>query len=323
LKVTVGERKLFIRAATKRERHAWFLVLTSKIAHLNYIKDCESDGSRPDTRVLNIFACDKCPVVHLDHRPIDKHAIAALVKGLPGRDEIETLSITNAEITDELFGIFSEVLEKLSVRVIDLSGNLLTSASAEGLVNGIAQNPGILEIRVANNRFDESSATHFAAAITQHEHLAVFDLNNNRLGDNGARVVAEAIAAKQGPLLKLQLAHNNIGAAGAEALSQVINKNSNIVGIELAGNKLGDNGAVAIATALQSNDNVSDVDLSNNGIGQAGAKALKDAFVGNSNVSVINLSGNDKLISGSGLGDLLSGPGMCFPQFSLARAKAE
>ena len=50
LKITVGDRKLFVRAATKKERHAWFMVLTSKIAHVNYMKQCEKANVRPDTR---------------------------------------------------------------------------------------------------------------------------------------------------------------------------------------------------------------------------------------------------------------------------------
>jgi len=38
LKISVGERKLFVRAATKKERHSWYLFLASRIAHLNYLK---------------------------------------------------------------------------------------------------------------------------------------------------------------------------------------------------------------------------------------------------------------------------------------------
>jgi len=320
LKVTVGERKLFIRAATKKERHTWFLALTSKIAHLNYLKDCDGANARPDTRVLNLFACDQCPVLHLDNRKLDKYAISALAKGLPGRDEMETISLKNCNLDDESFGILSEVIEKLSVKVFDLSDNRLTSQSVEKLIDGLVDNENVLELHFANNQLDDSVVPHLVKALEKHKLLSVVDLSGNNITDKGAAEFAHAVGANSNPIAKIQLSNNKIGAAGAGAIGEAINANKLITSVHLAGNQLGDSGAAAFAKGLKSNDSVSEVDVSNNDIGQAGAKALKDAFVENSNVALINLSGNDKLISGSGLGELINGPGLSFPQFSLARA---
>lgn len=134
LKVTVGDRKLFVRAASKKERHSWFLVLTSAIAHENYMNGCKSADERPDTRVTALFASSKTPALTLDNRALTDNAVAALVKGLPGRDEIESISLKNTGLDDEKMGKLCDVLEKLQVKSVDVSGNKLSAASGERLV---------------------------------------------------------------------------------------------------------------------------------------------------------------------------------------------
>jgi hypothetical protein len=118
LKITVGERKLFVRAATKKERHSWYLYLASKIAHLNYLKALEPAPSktRVDTRLITLFNSDSITDLHMDHRPIREQAALALSKTLPAHDETESLSLVNSQIDDECCKHFGEVLEKLNIK---------------------------------------------------------------------------------------------------------------------------------------------------------------------------------------------------------------
>merc|ERR1712137_1504146 len=132
LKVTVGDRKLFVRAATKKERHSWFAALSSKIAHLNYSKHCEDSVERPDTRLVGILNASSAPHLDISNRPMTDGVVAAIVKGIPGRDELETVDLTNTSLTNAQFVTISESLEKLSnIKRIDISNNKLDSTIAE------------------------------------------------------------------------------------------------------------------------------------------------------------------------------------------------
>jgi predicted nucleic acid-binding Zn-ribbon protein len=133
LKLTVGDRKLFVKAATKKERHAWFLSLTSKIAHLNYVKSCEQFNERPDTRILSAFAAERFTECYLDSRPLSDNAVLAISKGFPGRDEIEVFSATNASLSEKSQLALAELFEKLTVKNINLSHNHFTPASVARL----------------------------------------------------------------------------------------------------------------------------------------------------------------------------------------------
>ncbi|MDA9573948.1 hypothetical protein N9R48_03395, partial [Rickettsiales bacterium] len=91
----------------------------------------------------------------------------------------------------------------------------------------------------------------------------------------------------------INLMDNNIGDQGAEALAQVLEKNSTVTSINLSGNNIGDEGTEALALALKEKSTVTSINLSGNNIGAEGAKALAQVLEKNSTVTSINLSGNN------------------------------
>lgn len=320
LKITVGDRKLFVRAVSKKERHSWYLFLASKIAHLNYLKSVEATGNRPDTRLITLFTSESVTDLHLDHRPIPEEAAVALAKTLPAHDETETLSLVNTGLDDNSLKQLAEVLEKLSVKSLILSNNKITSVGAEELAKGIAANVSLTEINLEKNEIDDRGVAALAANIASKPALTALNLNGNRIGLNGVKALVEHLSTPDHPLPELHLANNHLDDAAVGALGALLSKNSTIQHVNLSGNKIGNAGAKALAQSLLSDDsNILSLDLSNNEIGNEGALALQHLLEKNHSLAKVDLSNNKNLVGSPELASLLSG-GFHFPNLTLTRS---
>jgi hypothetical protein len=314
----VGDRKLFVRAASKKERHSWYLFLASKIAHLNYLKALEASGARADTRLITLFNSETITDLHLDHRPIHEEAATALSRALPAHDETETLSLVNSSLNDNTVKPIAEVLEKLSLKVLNLTKNKIGAGGAEELAKGIAANNTLVELILDDNEIDDVGVTTLSANIAQKPLINVFSLNGNKIGPEGAHAIVQHLAnPERGPLPLLSLANNHLGDAGAIHIAAFLKANSTVTKVNLSGNGIGDEGAIALAAAL-AHTTVTDLDLSHNNIGLDGALAIEKLLQHNTSVVTVDLSHNKKLIGTPALGAILK-DGFSFPLFSISR----
>lgn len=313
LKITVDNRKLFVRAATKKERHSWYLFLASKIAHINYLKACEASGNRPDTRLISLFVSESVPNLYLDHRPIPEEGAVALAKTLPAHDETEVLSLNNSSLADAAVRHIGEVLEKLSVKNLILSNNKIGAAGAADIAKGISQNATLTEINLENNEIDDAGVAALASAIASKPAITALNLSGNKVGAAGVKSLVEALSSDHSfPVVNL--AKNNLNDASVAELVKLITSNNTVNTLNLSNNKIGDAGAAALAGALASNHNVLYVDLSNNQIGNAGANAIEKLLKSNKTVISVNLS-NNKIVGGQAVSGLVL-DGFNFPELT-------
>eukprot|EP01095_Lingulamoeba_sp_RSL-Kostka_P006826 TRINITY_DN2158_c0_g2_i1.p1 TRINITY_DN2158_c0_g2~~TRINITY_DN2158_c0_g2_i1.p1 ORF type:complete len:969 (+),score=438.61 TRINITY_DN2158_c0_g2_i1:88-2994(+) len=311
LKITVGERKLFVRAQTKKERHAWFLVLTSSIAHLSYTKYCEENNLRPDTRVLNLFDNEKSPSFNLNCKEINDGTIYSLIKGLPGRDEIEDLSLSKCKLNDSHIAKIGPVLEKLNFTSINLSHNELTSDSIPQFIKTISCEK-IEIIDLSNNQINDEGICLLAEQLPTLTKLSVLNLSNNNIGDAGASALADALAKESVNIPTIQLSNNNIGDEGADAFAKLLESDKNISTLCLHHNNIGDDGAFALSQTLADNTTLNTVNLSHNNLGSKGALAIRDLLKQNKDIITFDISNNPNLISGNDLSDFLNVNGFSF-----------
>jgi len=320
LKISVGDRKLFVRAATKKERHAWFAALTSRIAHLNYTKQCESTGERPDTRLLGALNAATTPYIHISDRPITPGIVNALVKGLPGRDELEGIALENADLTDDLIAPIFDVFEKLpNVKQFYFSKNKLTSGIASRFVTVIKPDT-VTDINVSDNQFNDAFLEVTSAALAKNAGLHTFVLSGNKFTAAGVKALVNNWTA-DGAVVRLQdlfLANNQLGDAGAAVLKPLLIK-TEFKKIDLSGNQIGDAGVVALAESL-ANSKVEELNLSNNQIGAAGARALKSLMESNDHLHTLKLSGNSTLTATEEASVLFSATGFKFSDLTFTRA---
>jgi cortexillin 1/2 len=318
LKITVGERKLFVRAATKKERHSWYLFLASKIAHLNYLKSVEASGNRADTRMITLFNSETVTDLHLDHRPLRLEGAGALSKTLPAHDETENLSLVNSGIDDAALKPIADVLEKLSLKVLDLSRNEITGDGLAELSKGITNNLSLTELNLENNKINDAGIAHLATALAAKPAITSVNLNGNQIGAAGVKSLKDQIGHNERVFTRLHLNNNKLGDAGAAAVATLLSSNSTITHVHLSGNGIGDAGVASLCQAISPDSLVVELDLSNNDLTSAGASHIQKLLQKNTTIVKINLSGNAKLQGSEVLAPLMS-EGFSFPSFVLSR----
>jgi Ran GTPase-activating protein (RanGAP) involved in mRNA processing and transport len=318
LKITVGERKLFVRAATKKERHSWYLFLASKIAHLNYLKSVDASGNRADTRMITLFNSETVTDLHLDHRPLRLEGAGALAKTLPAHDETENLSLVNSGIDDAALKPISDVLEKLSLKILDLSRNEITGEGASELAKGIISNLSLTEVNLENNKINDAGVAQLSAALAAKPAISSLNLNGNQIGAGGVKSLSDHIGNNERVFPRLHLNNNKLGDAGAAAVAHLLSSNSSITHVHLSGNGIGDSGVESLCKAIGPDSLVIELDLSNNDLTSAGAASIQKMLQKNSTIVKINLSGNSKLQGSDAMAPLMS-EGFSFPSFVLSR----
>merc|ERR1712137_1228814 len=297
LKVTVGDRKLFVRAATKKERHPWFAAISSKIAHLNYMNHCETTGERPDSRLIGALSASSVPHIDLSFRPISNAAVDALVRGIPGRDELESISIESASMNSTQFARLCEVLEKLSgVKQFNFAKNDFDSTAGTKLARAIGAET--TDINMANNgRLGDDFVSALAPAIVKCKTLHSLNLCGTGVSAAGVATLVETLVQGDVVLQDLAMNDNKLGDEGITALLPLFEKVA-FKRVLLSNNKIGDTGVKALATALTSST-VEELDLSNNSITAEGAIALKTLMESNDHLHTLTLSGNTQMATGA------------------------
>ncbi len=320
-------RKLFLRAATKAERHSWFTSISCMTTRLNYLMDVEKTGERPDTRILSFISAGEATPIHelfCDNRPISASGSSALYKGILYHDNLKTLSLQNAMLGDVGAHKLCTALDKVTeMRVLRLSGNQLTADSVAALVKALCvQNTSLRELDLSNNAIDAAGIQEIEALLTTNTQMNTLNLSSNQLGDDGAAHLTLALAKLPTHITSLDLSNNKISNAGASAIAKLLSVNTNIAHVRLHGNSIGNEGASEIAQAIRSKTNIVSVDLSSNDIGPEGVLAFKETLVANAEIASVNFSGNAKLVGSSQLEGILNVDGFSVSSLLIVQKSA-
>ena len=320
-------RKLFLRAATKAERHSWFTSISCMTTRLNYLMDVEKSGERPDTRVLTFISAGEATPIHelfCDNRPISASGSSALYKGILYHDNLKTLSLQNDMLGDVGVHKLCTALDKVTeLRVLRLSGNQLTSDSVAALVKALCvQNTSLRELDLSHNAIDAAGIQEIEALFTTNTQLNILNLSSNQLGDEGVTNLTLALAKLPTHITSLDLANNKIGNAGASAIAKLLSVNSNIAHVRLSGNNIGNEGAAELAQAIRSKPNVLSVDLSSNDIGPEGVLAFKDTLTANAEIASVDFSQNPKLVGSRQLEGILNVDGFSVSSLTIVQQSA-
>eukprot|EP00775_Hariotina_reticulata_P001903 gene1903-2237_t len=144
----------------------------------------------------------------------------------------------------------------------------------------------------------ERAAQHLDA-VQQRQDAALVKLLASTLMQAPMRLQPEGLTKlvqflQQSPRVRgLSLAHNWIGADGAQRVCQALMVHQSVTSLELQDNKLGDDGAAAVAQLLHTGaSRLVKLQLGNNGIGDQGAVALAMGIAGASALEKLSLYGN-------------------------------
>jgi peptidoglycan hydrolase CwlO-like protein len=320
LKVTVSDKKLFLRAETKKERHSWFSVLSSKISLLKYLKTCEESGERPDTRLVGVLKANSVPSIYFANRDVSPSFVSALSKGILGRDELDELAIVNSSLDDTNFSELIGAIAKLPhLKRFNFSKNKISSSTTEAFVGAITFKT-LEDFDVSNNQLDDEFLCAFAAQLNESANLNSLILDGNQFSAAGVKALTDALTSEQSSSALPELCFNNnkLGDDGVQALLPLFSKFS-FKKIHLAGNGISDSGVVALADALKSSP-VEELNFSHNNITSKGASALGELMKSNTRLHSIVLSGNKGLLVDKESSNLFTASEFVFADLTLSRA---
>lgn len=311
------EKKLFIRAASKKERHAWFSLISGKIASFNYRQSLEKEANaRPDTRVLTFLHSSDDEDFFADGRPMSHQAVLAISKVLAGHDQLQRISISDAALTSDSVNALAEGLVKTQAVVsVALAKNNIADDAGANLVQRLATLDRITSLDLHGNQLASGFVSALAADSEHFKGLAVLNVSDNHLG-HSAGALAAAVKQAAFPIQHLQLAKNSIPDEALAAVGELLHNNETITTVDLSGNHITDDGLRVLATALHANQTLRSIDLSGNRITAVGVAAIQTLLSNNRFLDEIKLAHNP--VAASDL-SALSFPGFGVKELSVQR----
>jgi len=104
--------------------------------------------------------------------------------------------------------------------------------------------------------------------------------------------IIERLTQNDITLITLNIGHNNIGVAGAQAIAEALEGNTTLTTLDISYNNIDDVGTIAITKALKNNTTLKSLDINNNNIGVAGAEAIAEALIVNTTLTTLDIARN-------------------------------
>ena len=109
--------------------------------------------------------------------------------------------------------------------------------------------------------------------------LTELGLEHNNVGAAGAQAMAAALAARHCPLTELRLQHNPLGTEGVIALARALERNAGLRVLKLRGCGAADAGGLALAHTLGVNRSLASLGLEDNQLTLLCTRALRQAML--------------------------------------------
>ena len=256
-------------------------------------------------------------VLDLDLNHMTSVIAKELVDVIKRNPYLEELYLAYNDLNSSTIVVLQALQEIRTLKLLDLSGNSMTSVVAQDLAGVIKCNPSLTKIDLANNDL-KSSAGVVLQALQEVTTVELLNLSQNNLSsvvaedlaiviecssclmelhlaDNDLKSTAVLVlqALKETKTLKLlDLNNNSMTGVVAEDLADVINCNSWLEELYLANNDL-KSSAVLVLQALKETKTLKLLDLNNNGMTGVVAEDLADVINCNSCLEELYLAGND------------------------------
>lgn len=106
---------------------------------------------------------------------------------------------------------------------------------------------------LADNGLADSAAAAIGGLLQSNASIEALDLSHNHVGPLAVAALAQVVAPKRGSLLRLHLAHSDIGDRECAVLARALYLNTTLTLLDLSHNRFSDRGAVALGAMLAEN----------------------------------------------------------------------
>ncbi|XP_066517743.1 NACHT, LRR and PYD domains-containing protein 3-like isoform X3 [Hoplias malabaricus] len=179
---------------------------------------------------------------------------------IPAVSNCRKAILSGCNLTTNICELLTSALQSTnsSLKVLDLSNNMLQDSGVEKLSSGLNSSQCKLEIlRIVGCNLTTSSCKTIGSTLkSENSSLTELDIRNNNLQDSGLELLSEGLRSLQCKLKILRLDGCNLTKNSCEALCSVLTSaNSSLKELSCDSNDLQDSGVEKLSAGLKSSNN--------------------------------------------------------------------
>lgn len=217
-------------------------------------------------------------------------AVAALA-GLLRRGDciLQKLNLASTGLQPPQVCALSKALQlNSSLKAIELRGNKPQTSGCRALGEACASSPSLTSLQLSACQIGDEGVQQLLCALPGRGVLAQLNLGSNGLTDKATVDISRSLSRPGSCIKALGLSDNSISSRGVGAVAKLIST-SPLSDLQLSDNDIGDAGAVALSTVL---DQLDRLKLAGCGVLDSGALAIAQAAASSSSAVQILLSRN-------------------------------
>lgn len=238
-------------------------------------------------------ACMKLKTINLSANRIGPKAICELAKAFEDTAAtIEHLCLQGTEMKSEgCLAVSNMLLDNLTIRTIDLSGNDLTDKNLVLLSQSLSRTKAPLTaLRLSFNLFSCTGTESLMNALWGSKTLHDLKMDNNKIGDRGAQLIAVMLTSVSS-IAVLDIGFNKISSVGVKALMKAIAESKTLRDLTLSGNRLDVLAAKTVAFMLAHNKSLANLFIDHCSVSYQAQRHISAGVVSNKDLALASLTG--------------------------------
>jgi Ran GTPase-activating protein (RanGAP) involved in mRNA processing and transport len=216
---------------------------------------------------------------------------AFVVEALWNADHIHSLLLGTDGIGDAGAKMVADLVRHNSnIRTVYLGCNSIGAEGVAHLSAALSDNKGVSGLWLKRNPVGAEGAAHIAGLLHKNTGLKTLDLVNTGIHGAGLALICSVLAYTNRTLERLYLGGNDLNAADAGAIAEMLVNNPTLHGVFLSVNRLGDESAEPLAAALAQNTTLRELGLGSCGFGDAGLSTLFNVLAVHPALEYLDLS---------------------------------
>ncbi|MBU0744017.1 MAG: hypothetical protein KKE11_01405, partial [Gammaproteobacteria bacterium] len=201
-----------------------------------------------------------------------------------GDSKVEELNLVNISMSPIGAQAIASALLVSKIKKLNISDNNIGEDGAR-LIAKVVEESSVSELNISHNNIGDNGVGQIAAALPK-SGIVVLNISGNNIGPDGVKVIVNAIQKENSVFSELNISDNELGAAGAEDIGNILPK---ITSLNIARTNIGPDGARFIAQGLQNSSVTRELDISGNQINAAGAGDISNTMA---NLNRLNIADN-------------------------------
>lgn len=239
-----------------------------RVTHLNLSNNGIGTRKGADFQVKRLLEQNTSILeLRMSHNHLGSKAMKCIAEALRNNVTLKNLDLSYNKVGNTgLCRLTSNLaISKTSIQSLDLTFNKIGSNGATNLASLLLEtNRTIAILNLSLNMIGAEGCVPFGPVLKYNHVLEELNLSRNDIRDGVLSLAEGLLESDVTHLRRLDLSWNSLTDKGAEALANVLQKNSVLESLKLSSNAIGDDGVRALADALHADMALSELDIVGN-----------------------------------------------------------